>query len=191
KKATANGYPEDAPLSEINFIEFKINENGFYIPKLNEKQNKELEVALGKTFDDKADRIVTLSTPSSTNNVFNLQPNVERETAPTRAELVLKGSIPSIKTGLANAQSSGRIANTGDKKPQIIYDTNGNPIKIRYYKNIGKNPYIDNMPLFDKEATELDLTNPKDQEFFRIEFGEISDASKDRADQRATYPEKK
>lgn len=201
--ADNNGYL-DKPLSEVNFVVSKKGKDGMYIPELNKEQKEQLSMELGKMFDNKADKIVSINTPSKNVTNVNVVNNPKAQTDRTRTSYAMDLNNPvgvkAATSGLENAMASGKIARYGgkaklpngqliDASPILVKDKNGQYTgEIKFHKIIGKTS--SGNPIASPYKTTINVNNPDDAGYFRIEFGEITDASGDIIDLEATRNKK-
>jgi len=187
--AEAAGYKN---IKDADFVEYELKD-GVAVFKLSDKQKSKLDETLTEKFNNKAPFKESLNMPSSTTTNINVVTNPEEKTGKTRTDLAMNlGTEVGYKaavSGLEKGMAEGKIANTETKKPVIVKDENGKRTgEIIYYKKIGE---YGGFTKYSDNPTIINVSNPDEAEFFRIEFGEVTGASKDRNEQQATHPEKK
>jgi hypothetical protein len=192
--AKQNGYES---AKEADFVVYSTNtKTGLPEIKLTERQETKLRENLAQAFTDKSPYKESFALPSSTTTNINVVTNPEEKTGKTRTDLAMNlGTFISTDvgykaavSGLEKGMAEGKIASTGTKKPVIVKDENGKRTgEIIYYKKIGE---YKGFTKYSDNPTIINVSNPDEAEFFRIEFGEVTGASKDRNEQQATHPEK-
>lgn len=188
--AKQNGYES---AKEADFVVYSTNtKTGLPEIKLTEQQETKLRENLAQAFTDKSPYKESFALPSSTTTNINVVTNPEEKTGKTRTDLAMNlGTDVGYKaavSGLEKGMAEGKIASTGTKKPVIVKDENGKRTgEIIYYKKIGE---YKGFTKYSDNPTIINVSNPDEAEFFRIEFGEVTGASKDRNEQQATHPEK-